>query len=209
MLSKSLPFFQEKKNLNPNQQSQELPKNQSQNEALYKAGLNLLTSFQQSVFTPEYVVDFTAILRKFVIGISVFFGFLIFLNLGLSLILTSQKKQQAVLVSGISSFSDLEKTAKEIDSKTIYYKKLLSLRKKLSPKVQFLTEQLGSLVDIKELRITNDIFTVSAVSDGPYTFTKLISSLLEGKTISEISLKGANLNVVTGKFEVDMGGKFK
>ena len=90
-------------------------------------------------------MDFTDILRNFVIGICVFFGILIFLNSGLSLILNSQKSQQAALVSKISSYSDLEKTAKEVDS----------------------------------------------------------------KTISEISLTSANLNVTTGKFEVEMGGKFK
>jgi len=186
-----------------------LPKSQNQNEALYKAGLNLLTGFQQSILTPKYVVDFTTTLRRFVIGVFVFLGLVIFLNLGLSFILTSQKTQQAALVSKISSYSDLGKTAKEIDSKTIYYKKLLSLRKKISPKVQFLTEKLSSVVDVRELRITNNDFVVISVGDGPYTFTKLISSLLEGKTVTEISLKSVNLNVITGKFEVEMGGKFR
>jgi hypothetical protein len=131
------------------------------------------------------------------------FNFLTFLYIN------NLKMTQDDLVNQISAYADVEKTALSVDKKTFYYKKIIAERKKLSPKIEFINEKIGNDINVKEIEYTFTTFKLFADGPDAYTFTRLIANLLEGDVVSEISIEGARINTRLGRFEIDMGGKFK
>ncbi len=103
----------------------------------------------------------------------------------------------------------MEANAKSIDKRTVYYKKLLSLRRSISSKVEFITNKTASDITVTNIRYTPEGFYISANGPDAYSCSKLISGYLSENVVSEIAIQGAKFNTRTGRFEIDMEGKFK
>lgn len=119
------------------------------------------------------------------------------------------KSKQNDLVGQVRAYADIEKSALSIDKKTAYYKKIVTQRESISPKVEFIAGSISSDTNIKGVKYTPTSFTLFADGPDAYTFTKLIADILKGDIVSEVSIKGARLNTRVGRFEIDMEGKFK
>jgi len=203
-----LPFFQ-KKEKNQKQELQSQLESSSQNKAFLVTSLNLLSNVKRTRFVPEDLDKVTSLLRNLIIFLSTTLSLIILINFILLLVINNQKDKQVSLVKQVSSFSKIESASKVIDKKIVYYKKILSLRKKLSPKIEFISNKVGEDINVKDIKYTGLIFRMFADGPDAYTFTRLISEYLKGDMVSEISIKGARLNTRTGRFEIDMEGKFK
>ena len=134
---------------------------------------------------------------------------MIILNLLTTQIIKSLKVKQDSLIRQVQSYSEIEKSAKYVDKRVSYYKKILSQRESMSPRLDFILSNTDESIYIKDARYSLSSFSIFAEGPNAYTFTNLISKYLSGGVVSEISIKGARLNTRTGMFEVDMEGRFK
>jgi len=183
--------------------------NQSEKGSYLGTDLNLISSSQRNVLEPESVRRKISLLRSFVIFVSIIFGIVLIANFLMVSVLDSQKRNQDQLLKIVKSYSDVEERAKIIGEKTILYKKILSGKDAVSPKVKFVMNNLGSNVELRDVDLQKTGFSLSIKVDTPYDFTNLISRYLEGDMISEISIESASLDMQDSKFNVYMKGVFK
>ena len=212
MLKKLLPsIFDKKKDQAQNQQSQtqEKQENQKQSEGSIEFGSNLVSNSQHGSFILRNVVLIISVIRKFIISSSVAFGILLLLNFGLSFIIDFQKSLQEDYLKKIESYSDVEVRAKDIDAKTVAYKRFSNERRKISSKTKFVLENMGSNIELKSLSINHESFSISVKGDNAISFTNLIMRYLEEGMVSEIIIRSASLNKSENKFDVNMEGVFK
>ena len=185
------------------------PQKQSQNEVSLGTGLNLITGFQQDRLAPERTKKNAVLLRSFIIIASVVFGALIVINYLLILTINYQKKTQERLIRTVSSYAEVEERGRSIDEKTIFYKKTLNEKREISSKAGFITENLGYDVELRNLLLDHNSFSLSIRGATPFTFASLIARYLEGDVVSEVVIKTASLNAMEGNFDVVMEGSFR
>jgi len=221
MLLKSLPFSQ-KKEKNQNLNLKESLQSQKQNEAFLNLGLNLLSSTDTTnsnnpsilknkkiKFISDDSDEVVPFFKKLILCLCILFSVVIILNLLTTQIIKSLKVKQDSLIRQVQSYSEIEKSAKYVDKRVSYYKKILSQRESMSPRLDFILSNTDESIYIKDARYSLSSFSIFAEGPNAYTFTNLISKYLSGGVVSEISIKGARLNTRTGMFEVDMEGRFK
>lgn len=212
MLKRLLPEFLEslvkpiKKNLNQGKAQEEKNKESISNIA---SDFNLVEPSQRSILNSAKLSSRIYDLRALIIFISVVFGVVLFSNLFLSLVIKAQKKSQDSLIKKIETYAGVEERAKEIDRRTIEYKKILSQKQILSEKYKFVTDELGKDSSYSSISIDRLGFTVSIKVESPYAFTKLIQRLLDGGVVSEIVIESASLDITDKKFNVSIKGVFR
>ncbi|MFZ2664111.1 MAG: hypothetical protein WAX66_02010 [Patescibacteria group bacterium] len=218
MLLKFLPFSQKKeKNQSPSLKGS--LQNEKQNKAFLNLGLNLLSgtdtsstvnaSTKKSKFISNSSDKLTILFKKLILILCTSLSCLVIVNVFTLQIIKSLKVKQGVLVQQVSAYSEVEVLAKDVNRRVSYYKKVLSQRKSISPKVEFITNKTGSDIYVKDIKYTSNGFSIFAEGPDAYTFTRLISEYLSGGIVSEVSIKGARLNTRTGVFEINMEGVFK
>jgi hypothetical protein len=217
MLLKFLPFLQKKEKSqvpNPQQKLQKSLQSAKQNKAFEIVGLNLLSdksndpTLGKSKFTPENPDIITLLFKKIISFLCIVMLSIIVLNFLVIFSINYLKLKQNDLVKQIQAYSDIQTTAISVDKRTTYYKKIIAQRKNLSPKVEFISTKIGNDINVKNIKYTISTFTLFADGPDAYTLTRLIAKILEGNTVSEISIKGARINTREGRFEIDMEGKF-
>ena len=211
MLEKLLPSIFKKKirsNLNQENQQRNLSNDKKEGVSL-DSNFNLISKSQKLYITPKFASEFILIIRKFIVGISVLFGVLLILNFTLSFMIQYQKGWQSKLVEEIESYSDIEEKAKRISDKTITYKKFLSSRFLISDKVDYVLDNIGPEIELSNLDINQQGFSISISGKDAIDFTNLIVRYLEDGLVSEIVINSASLDKSDNVYKVMLRGNFK
>lgn len=127
----------------------------------------------------------------------------------LSFVIDYQKNWQNKLVSEIDTYAGVEEKARLINDKTLSYKKFLDGRQKISDKTNYVLDNVGSEVELKNLRLNNSGFDISFSGKNALDFTNLIVRYLGGGMVSEIVINSANLDKSKDLFNVTIRGNFK
>jgi hypothetical protein len=141
--------------------------------------------------------------------ISVLFGVALLVNFAVYQIIKVQKNLQNDLLSEVSSYADIEARAKEVDAKTVAYKKFLNERKSLLSKTKFILDNVGSNIEIKSVDINHTSFNINLSGKSALEFTNLISRYLEKDMLSEIIINSASLKKSEGVLNVSLKGNFR
>ena len=211
MLEKLLPSIFKKKirsNLNQENQQRNLSNDKKEGVSL-DSNFNLISKSQKLYIAPKFASEFILIIRKFIVGISVIFGVLLILNFTLSFIIQYQKGWQSKLVEEIETYSDIEEKAKRISDKTVMYKKFLSSRFLISDKVDYVIDNIGSEIELSNLDISQQGFSISISGKDAIDFTNLIVRYLEDGLVSEIVINSASLDKSDNVYKVMLRGNFK
>jgi len=120
-----------------------------------------------------------------------------------------QKGWQSKLVEEIESYSDIEEKAKRISDKTITYKKFLSSRFLISDKVDYVLDNIGPEIELSNLDINQQGFSISISGKDAIDFTNLIVRYLEDGLVSEIVINSASLDKSENIYQVMLRGNFK
>lgn len=120
-----------------------------------------------------------------------------------------QKGWQGKLVEEIESYSDIEEKAKRISDKTITYKKFLSSRFLISDKVDYVLDNIGPEIELSNLDINQQGFSISISGKDAIDFTNLIVRYLEDGLVSEIVINSASLDKSENIYKVMLRGNFK
>ncbi len=120
-----------------------------------------------------------------------------------------QKGWQSKLVEEIESYSDIEEKAKRISDKTITYKKFLSSRFLISDKVDYVLDNIGPEIELSNLDINQQGFSISISGKDAIDFTNLIVRYLEDGLVSEIVINSASLDKSENIYKVMLRGNFK
>ena len=120
-----------------------------------------------------------------------------------------QKGWQSKLVEEIESYSDIEEKAKRISDKTIAYKKFLSSRFLISDKVDYVLDNIGPEIELSNLDINQQGFSISISGKDAIDFTNLIVRYLEDGLVSEIVINSASLDKSGNIYKVMLRGNFK
>ncbi|HNU76274.1 MAG TPA: hypothetical protein PKL88_00985 [bacterium] len=120
-----------------------------------------------------------------------------------------QKGWQSKLVEEIESYSDIEEKAKRISDKTITYKKFLSSRFLISDKVDYVLDNIGPEIELSNLDINQQGFSISISGKDAIDFTNLIVRYLEDGLVSEIVINSASLDKSGNIYKVMLRGNFK
>lgn len=212
MLEKLLPSILKKKirsNLNQENQQQRNLSNDNKESVSLDSNFDLISKSQKLYITPKFASEFILIIRKFIVGISVLFGVLLILNFTLSFMIQYQKGWQSKLVEEIESYSDIEEKAKRISDKTITYKKFLSSRFLISDKVDYVLDNIGPEIELSNLDINQQGFSISISGKDAIDFTNLIVRYLEDGLVSEIVINSASLDKSENIYKVMLRGNFK
>jgi len=212
MLEKLLPSILKKKirsNLNQENQQQRNLSNDNKESVSLDSNFDLISKSQKLYITPKFASEFILIIRKFIVGISVLFGVLLILNFTLSFMIQYQKGWQSKLVEEIESYSDIEEKAKRISDKTITYKKFLSSRFLISDKVDYVLDNIGPEIELSNLDINQQGFSISISGKDAIDFTNLIVRYLEDGLVSEIVINSASLDKSDNVYKVMLRGNFK
>ena len=211
MLEKLLPSIFKKKirsNLNQENQQRNLSNDNKESVSL-DSNFNLISKSQKLYIAPKFASEFILIIRKFIVGISVIFGVLLILNFTLSFMIQYQKGWQSKLVEEIETYSDIEEKAKRISDKTVTYKKFLSSRFLISDKVDYVIDNIGSEIELSNLDISQQGFSISISGKDAIDFTNLIVRYLEDGLVSEIVINSASLDKSDNVYKVMLRGNFK
>ncbi|HPD73905.1 MAG TPA: hypothetical protein P5014_02415, partial [Patescibacteria group bacterium] len=211
MLEKLLPSIFKKKirsNLNQENQQRNLSNDNKESVSL-DSNFNLISKSQKLYIAPKFASEFILIIRKFIVGISVIFGVLLILNFTLSFMIQYQKGWQSKLVEEIQTYSDIEEKAKRISDKTVMYKKFLSSRFLISDKVDYVIDNIGSEIELSNLDISQQGFSISISGKDAIDFTNLIVRYLEDGLVSEIVINSASLDKSENIYKVMLRGNFK
>ena len=141
--------------------------------------------------------------------LSISFGVLLILNFVAYQIIKTQKDIQEDLISRVDSYADVEAKAREIDAKTLSYKKFSNQRKTILDKTKFILDNIGPDIQMKSVNISHINFTVYFSGKTALDFTKLITRYLEKDMLSEMIITSASLNTSEGRFNVSLTGNFK
>lgn len=212
MLEKLLPSILKKKirsNLNQENQQQRNLSNDNKESVSLDSNFDLISKSQKLYITPKFASEFILIIRKFIVGISVLFGVLLILNFTLSFMIQYKKGWQSKLVEEIESYSDIEEKAKRISDKTITYKKFLSSRFLISDKVDYVLDNIGPEIELSNLDINQQGFSISISGKDAIDFTNLIVRYLEDGLVSEIVINSASLDKSGNIYKVMLRGNFK
>lgn len=211
MLKKSLPSFLSKKSdqnqKNQNPLLQEQRKNNSSEDTDFSS--NLISTSQQFYVVPKYALKLSLFIRRFIIILSISFGVILILNFVAYQIIKTQKGLQEDLISKVESYADVEVRAREIDAKTLSYKKFLNQRKTLLDKTKFILDNIGPDIQMKSVNVSHTNFTIYFSGKTALDFTKLITRYLEKDMLSEMIITSASLNTSEGRFNVSLTGNFK
>ena len=120
-----------------------------------------------------------------------------------------QKGWQSKLVEEIETYSDIEEKAKRISDKTVTYKKFLSSRFLISDKVDYVIDNIGSEIELSNLDISQQGFSISISGKDAIDFTNLIVRYLEDGLVSEIVINSASLDKSENIYKVMLRGNFK
>ncbi len=120
-----------------------------------------------------------------------------------------QKGWQSKLVEEIQTYSDIEEKAKRISDKTVMYKKFLSSRFLISDKVDYVIDNIGSEIELSNLDISQQGFSISISGKDAIDFTNLIVRYLEDGLVSEIVINSASLDKSENIYKVMLRGNFK
>ena len=120
-----------------------------------------------------------------------------------------QKGWQSKLVEEIQTYSDIEEKAKRISDKTVMYKKFLSSRFLISDKVDYVIDNIGSEIELSNLDISQQGFSISISGKDAIDFTNLIVRYLEDGLVSEILINSASLDKSENIYKVMLRGNFK
>ncbi len=120
-----------------------------------------------------------------------------------------QKGWQSKLVEEIETYSDIEEKAKRISDKTVTYKKFLSSRFLISDKVDYVIDNIGSEIELSNLDISQQGFSISISGKDAIDFTNLIVRYLEDGLVSEIVINSASLDKSDNVYKVMLRGNFK
>ena len=196
-------------NLNQRRQKKQ-PKQKSQNqvEAFQTLGLNLLSGFRGILSTPKATEEKISRYRKFILFLSVLFGELLITNYILDLRLNYLKEKQDELSLRVLRYFQTEKDAKDTYERSLYYIHKQDEKQKVLEKVIFVLDPITSNVDLSQIRLNSERFTLSVRGKTPLIFTRLIADYLDGDVVSEIILRSANYNSRAGEFRVEMEGTF-
>lgn len=212
MLEKLLPsLFKEKTNQNPSPQRRSQPSQPKRNkeDLSLESGFNLVSTPQRLYVIPKYVSKLSLIVRNFIILLSVSFGVMLVLNFVAVTIISFQKVLQEKYVLEIEGFGDVEERARNIDAKTVAYKKFSNERRVILPKLEFVLDNIESDIELKNMDISPDRFSISFSGRTALDFTNLIVRYLEDDMLSEIVIRSASLNKTENQFNVVLEGSFK
>lgn len=214
MLKKLLPslFNKEKSQAQSPLKNQPQPQQKLQRknkEEDLGSDFNLISTAQQFYVVPKYATKLMLVIRRFIVYISIAFGVILILNLGVSIIINFQKKLQSELTTRVDSFGDVETRAKAISSKVAAYKKFSNERKKLLEKTKFVMSSAGSDIELKNVQLDYSGFTISFSGNTTFSITNLLLRLLEGDLVSEIVIRSASLDKSNNGFNVIISGNFK
>jgi hypothetical protein len=131
------------------------------------------------------------------------------LNFAAVTIISFQKVLQEKYVLEIESFGDVEERARNIDSKTVAYKKFSNERKVILPKVEFVFDNIGPDIELKNAEISSTSFLISFSGKSALDFTNLIIRYLEKDMLSEVIIRSASLDKSKNRFNVVLEGSFK
>ena len=120
-----------------------------------------------------------------------------------------QKGWQSKLVEEIETYSDIEEKAKRISDKTVTYKKFLASRFLISDKVDYVIDNIGSEIELSNLDISQQGFSISISGKDAIDFTNLIVRYLEDGLVSEIFINSASLDKSDNVYKVMLRGNFK
>ena len=134
---------------------------------------------------------------------------MLFINFVTATIINFQKVIQEKHVLEIEVYGDVEERAKNIDAKTVAYKKFSNERKELLPKVEFVLDNIGSNIELKTMKITSSSFSISFSGKTALDFTNLIVKYLEQDMLSEVIIRSASLDKSENRFNVVLDGNFK
>jgi hypothetical protein len=124
-------------------------------------------------------------------------------------IISFQKVLQEKYVLEIESYGDVEERARNIDAKTVAYKKFSNERKVILPKLEFVLDNIDSSIELKNMTITSSSFSISFSGRTALDFTNLILRYLEDDMLSEIIIRSASLDKSENRFNVVLEGNFK
>lgn len=212
MLEKLLPsIFKKKSKLNQNQknpQPQNL-QNESKGESSLESSFNLISKSQNLYIVPKFATDLSILIRKFIVGLCVTFGVLLIINFTVSFMINYQKRWQGKLVEEIDTYAGIEERARRISDKTLAYKKFLNGRVLISKKIDFVLDNIHSGIELSNLQINPEGFTISVAGKSALDFTNLILRYLEGDMVAEMIIQSASLDKTENQYKVMLRGNFK
>ena len=204
-------MFKKKSELNQNPRSPKLEnlQNESKGESSLESGFNLISKSQNLYIVPKFATDLSILIRKFIVGLSVTFGVLLIINFTVSFMINYQKRWQTKLVEEIDTYVGVEEKARRISDKTLAYKKFLNGRTLISNKIDFVLDNIRSGIELNNLQIDQEGFTLSVTGKSALEFTNLILRYLEGDMVAEMIIQSASLDKTENQYKVMLRGNFK
>ena len=120
-----------------------------------------------------------------------------------------QKRWQTKLVEEIDTYVGVEEKARRISDKTLAYKKFLNGRTLISNKIDFVLDNIRSGIELNNLQIDQEGFTLSVTGKSALEFTNLILRYLEGDMVAEMIIQSASLDKTENQYKVMLRGNFK
>ncbi len=155
------------------------------------------------------LVIYTRVLKIFIVIVVGLFLLLSTVSLVLNGFLGKLKNDQNLLTQRLSPLTVEESYLTETVSKITSYKDTLEKRLPLSAKTSFVLSKITPDTQVQQFSINKSSFEVMIKSNGAYSVTKLISSYLKDKSLTEIRLKSASIDSNNDMFSVDMEGVFR
>jgi len=137
------------------------------------------------------------------------FTFLLAINFGLDLALSSLQGRQNYLVATYEPLIPTKQNLLDIQNRTSFYKGIILKRSALADKVTCVTSVIPQELTVKSYDVKTAGFSI--VLDGEKTiyFTKLLLGYLNNTQISAVTLQSAVYDTSTSTFRVTVGGTFK
>lgn len=109
----------------------------------------------------------------------------------------------------IDTYAGVEEIARRISDKTLAYKKFLNGRVLISEKIDFVLDNIRSGIELDNLQINQEGFTISIAGKSALDFTNLILRYLEGDVVAEMIIQSASLDKTENQYKVMLRGNFK
>jgi hypothetical protein len=169
---------------------------------------NLLDSYDySSLRSTHFTNQAITTLRIFILLVPVIFVASLFVNDIVDLRISLTKKSIASLNRDLSDLQDVKNKADQVYRKTEILKKI-RVAHPVSSKMDWIVSQTPPNITLRNLKYTENTFKIQAISDTALGISLLINNYFENPAVSDIMLKGAELEQGSRNFKVTLEVSF-
>jgi hypothetical protein len=171
---------------------------------------NLLESYKSDfVFSIDFIRKTTFILKIFILIFPMVFLFSLFLNDIEDKRLSQAENTQSILENELLSYRGLESSAARVIGKTEVYKEAKASFASVSKPLDIILTRIPKNVFLDTAEFSSNKVTLVVRSPTALGFPILISNYFQEKSVSEITLTSAELDVVKQQFVMKLDVLFK